>query len=173
MKTLSFAVFAVVAFSCGAPGPDDTKCVRGTLEADLVHAGPLTGPEVDATTGKLKPGAYVLSSTYLKLTTSTKGQAAFQASIKAITAVMDAQPGLAGYQLATSDECLTARTISVWKDEASMYRFVGVQAHADAVAQVSLTSRGGSVVTHWADSETGASFEAAASHVASAVGPFF
>jgi heme-degrading monooxygenase HmoA len=173
VKTLILSVFVVVCLSCGAPGPDDTRCLRGTLESDLQKAGALSGPEVDPATGLLKPGSYLLSSTYLKLTTDPKGQKVFRASLQELNGVLATTPGLAAFQLATSEECLTARTLSVWKDEAAMYRFVAADAHAHAVAQISEMSRGGGVVTHWADTEAGATFEKAAVQISAAVGPFF
>jgi hypothetical protein len=176
MKTLKktlLALLTLAAAACGAPGPDEKACVRSTLEGDLKLIGALSGPDVDPATGALKPGSYLVSSTYLKLATDAKGQKAFQDSMKGINAAIPNYPGLSAYQLATSDSCVTARTLSVWKDEASMYRFVGVEAHANAIALIELISRGGSVVTHWADTEAGATFEKAVQQLAVEVGPFF
>lgn len=169
-KTL---ILTLLTFTACAAGPDEKTCVRSTLESDLQRIGALSGPDVDPTTGKLEPGSYLVSTTYLKLTTDAKGQKAFQDSMKGINAAIADAQGLSAYQLATSDSCVTARTLSVWKDEASMYRFVGVEAHANAIAEIELISRGGSVVTHWPDTEAGATFEKAAQQLAVEVGPFF
>lgn len=172
MKTIPLlALLTLVA--CDAPGPDEKACVRSTLESDLKRYGPLAGPGVDPATGQLEAGSYLVSSTYLKLTTDPKGQRVFQDSMKGLNAVIPSYPGLAAYLFATSDSCVTARTLSVWKDEVSMYRFVGADAHTSAIARIELISRGGSVVTHWADTEAGANFEKAAQQLGAEVGPFF
>src|SRR5687768_13308 len=123
MKTTLLCLSILASLSCGLPGPDESKCARGGLESDL-KASPLAGADVDAT-GKLAPGNYVLSSTYLKLSLDPQGQKAFRDAMTRINTILPTQAGLSAFSLATSDECLTARTLSVWKDERSMFAFVG------------------------------------------------
>jgi len=178
MCNLCFVGLLLGSVSCGdmrdgPPPPDDTLCVRGTLEPDIEYAGDLAGPDVDADSGKLAPGSYIISSTYLKLATDPEGQQAFRDAVARIVEELSTQDGLSAFQLATSEQCLTARTLSVWRDEAAMYRFAAGAAHEDAKASLYITSRGGGVVTHWADDHTGATFEAAARRIADESGPFF
>jgi quinol monooxygenase YgiN len=160
-KTLIAVLTLLTAWSC-TPAPDDTKCKAEVLESDFQTIGGLTGPDVDPATGKLKPGNYVLSGTYIRLTTDPKGQAVFRQDFQGIAAILPSQPGLAAFQLATSDECLTGRTISVWKDEKSMMSFVSVPEHKQAMIDIPKMSRGGGAVTHWSDTEAGATFDTAA-----------
>lgn len=158
MRTL--ALFLVLA-GCG-PTIDETRCTRATLESDLRTTGALSGKGVDPGTGALKAGHYVISSTYLKLATSPAGQKAFREVMEGIASSIDTQPGLEASLLTTSAECLSARTLSVWKDEASMYAFVGSPAHVRAMTRAQEMSRGGGGVTHWAGTESDATLEVGA-----------
>jgi quinol monooxygenase YgiN len=168
MKIFLMAVTTMALVGCGAAGPDDKVCIRSYAEPDL-QISPLTGAGVDAS-GTIAPGPYLLSSTFLRLSTTTTGQQAFQSAFKGISETLASQPGLVAYQVATSNECLTARTLSVWKDDASMYGFVGSPAHAHAMAEMSKISRGGGVVTHWSGTEADATFDAGIAHVSVAAG---
>ncbi len=173
MKIISTTLaVCLLGMGCDAAVEDPT-CEPGTLEDDIAYASPLTGPDIDATTGKLKPGNYVFSSTYLKLTSSEQGQQAFRDVMQGINAVLPVSAGLAAYRLATSDKCVSARTMSIWKDQTSMYGFVQTEAHLNAMKQIKIISRGGSGVTHWPDTEAGANFENAAQHVADEIRPRF
>jgi heme-degrading monooxygenase HmoA len=169
MKAFTLAMMTMALIGCGTAGPDDKVCVRSYTEPDL-QVAPLSGPGVDPATGKLAPGTYLLSSTYLRLSTDAAAQKTFQAAFKAISDTLPTQPGLIAWQVATSSECLTARTLSVWKDDASMYGFAGGPAHADAVAKIGTISRGGSVVTHWSGTEADATLDVGIAHVSVAPG---
>jgi quinol monooxygenase YgiN len=146
-------------------------CTRDRMEADL-QASPLAGSAVRED-GTLAPGRYIVSSTYLKLRPEPQALARFQELMGPISQSLRAQEGLVALRLASSERCGTARTLSVWKDEAAMYVFVTGSAHQAAVTSVREVSRGGSIVTHWEDDERGASWEQAALRLAVDPGPFY
>ncbi|WP_224371739.1 hypothetical protein [Hyalangium versicolor] len=147
-------------------------CTRERLEEDLTRDLPLSGPAVRED-GTLAPGQYILSSTYLKMKTDAQAQARFQELIGPINEALSRQPGLMAVAFASSERCKTARTFTVWKDEAAMYEFVTGDAHLAAMSAVSEVSRGGSIVTHWPDDERGASWEKAARQLGADEGPFY
>lgn len=127
-------------------------CTRGAMERDFTALSPLGGPGVDPATGALRPptnGAYVVSSTYLTLRPEPAAQQAFGELMGPISETLATQPGLIAIQLGTSMACGTARTLTVWDTEESMYAFVASPPHAAAMARVGEVSRGQSVVTHW------------------------
>lgn len=160
-----FALFT----SCG---PDDSRCVGGTLESDIRYSGDLRGPGVDSE-GHLAPGNYIVSTTYIKLKTDAQASKVFQEVMEGINQALPTTPGLVAFQLATSSECLSARTLSVWSNETDMGRFVLSPAHSNAIRQSGKMSRGGGGVTHWADTEAGVNFEKAARQVAAEIRPGF
>lgn len=151
--------------------PSDDGCTRDTLEPDF-QSRPLQGPGVDAQ-GKLAPGTYIMSSTYLRMGHSQEAQAEFERLSGPIDQTLQQQPGLVAIRLGMSTSCNTRRTFTVWKDEEAMYQFVGSPAHAQAIARVSLVSRGDSIVTSWQDDERGASWEKALQQLASETGPTY
>ncbi len=162
-------VFVLLLTACGLPTPDDTKCLRGTLETDLDQTGPFTGPGV--VDGAIPPGRYVIAATYLQGKPTQQAMSLFQSLVDPISRSLPTTEGLIGARFGNSNTCLTARTLSVWKDEASMYRFVTSASHATAMGKTSELSRGGSVTTHWADTELGATFDKAAQMLAADDGP--
>jgi hypothetical protein len=89
-------------------------CSRMKLERELTGPVQLRGSAVE--NGRLKPGTYLFSSTYLALRTDAAGQRRFNEVMGPIQRRLDTQPGLL---------CAVARTFSVWADEAPMYSFVG------------------------------------------------
>ncbi|WP_164018605.1 antibiotic biosynthesis monooxygenase family protein [Pyxidicoccus trucidator] len=146
-------------------------CARERLEEDLQML-PLAGAAVRAD-GTLEPGSYIVSSTYLKLRPEPEALARFQALMGPISESLQAQQGLVALQVASSERCGTARTLSVWRDEAAMYSFVSGSAHQAAVSSVREVSRGGSIVTHWTDNERGVSWTKAARQLGADPGPFY
>jgi hypothetical protein len=144
-------------------------CSRAKLEQELSGPVQLRGSAVE--NGRLKPGTYLFSSTYLTLKTDAAGQQRFNEAMGPIRRRLDSQPGLLASSERLADSCAVARTFSVWADEASMYSFVGSEAHAAAVRDVALISRGGSVVTNWRGTEADATWERAAEINAADPGP--
>lgn len=159
----------VLLSACGLPTPDDTKCLRGTLEADLALNAPFTGPGV--VDGGIPAGNYVIAATYLQGKPTQQAMSLFQSLVDPITRELPTTDGLIGARFGNSSTCLTARTLTVWRDEAAMYRFVTSAPHAAAMGKTSELSRGASVTTHWVDTEAGATFEKAAQMLAADDGP--
>lgn len=60
-------------------------------------------------------------------------------------------PGMVAVQLADSQSCATARTFTVWTDEAAMMDFVTSDAHMASVGAFAGINRGGSTVVSWGD----------------------
>ncbi|MCA2976988.1 MAG: hypothetical protein INH41_07560 [Myxococcaceae bacterium] len=164
MKT-TFASLCVVLLTaaCGAgveagvdadalPPIDESACSKERLEADGRDSALLEA---------LPKGQYVVGTTYLRLPLSRRAVDRFRQLSQAMEADLRANPGLLRVVTRTAGSCNTARTLSVWKTEADMYRFVGSASHARAMAAVGEVSRGGSVTTHWNASETEATWEIA------------
>ncbi|MCU0684009.1 MAG: hypothetical protein MUF34_17500 [Polyangiaceae bacterium] len=156
----------------GAPGGSQpTKyagCERGVLEADLVGGAQLDvlatrgpqwqGPGVDPATGALRPGNYVISSTYLTLRTEAAAQQRFGELMGILTEDFQTRPGLVALALSVAGSCDTARTLSVWESEEAMYAFVSSPAHTAAISGARDVSRGQSAVTHWSGTEADATW---------------
>lgn len=159
-------------------------CDRGTLEDDLMGADamgnpiPLAwfGPGADPMTGELvaEGTSFVVSSTYLAIKPEAAAQQAFGESVAPLVPALLANPGVVAIQLGSSMQCGTARTFTVWQDEAAMMAFVVGDAHANAIARTPEISRGGSVVTHWtASSVAEITWDEAIVRIAADEGPFY
>jgi hypothetical protein len=138
------------------------------LEPDL-FAAPLDGAGVSG--GALKPGQYVLSTTYLRLKNTDSVTSKFWELIGPINEDLGKREGLIALSLGLSLECNSARTLSVWRDDVAMMEFVAGSAHTTAVAATSQLSRGGGVVIHWTGDETQATWKVAAQKLAEYNGP--
>jgi quinol monooxygenase YgiN len=152
--------------------PGRAGCSRGVVEADL-QGVPLQGSGVDPTTHQLSPlpATAVMSSTYLALRSDADSQKLFGSLVQTLLPKLGTQPGLLGFMLGTSASCGTARTLTVWKDEASMVAFATGSTHSAAAAHVGDVSRGGSVVTTWTPGGAGdATWAAAARELAAQEG---
>ncbi|MCU0687999.1 MAG: hypothetical protein MUF34_38110 [Polyangiaceae bacterium] len=176
-SSLLLATVVLAASACGNDD-DDAKggsvsaetsndgCARGTLEADLsnyqgqttyegeVLAGQtkLVGPGVDAT-GKLKPGSYVFSSTYLRMPTDGSALGRFLQLSAPMLESLPTLPGLVAFSFSSEPSCTALRTLTVWENEEAMFAFAASASHRTAVAATSEVSRGGSAVTHWSGTE--------------------
>lgn len=158
-------------------------CDRGTLEADLMgqdgagNPAPVSwaGPGVDPETGMLVDdgSTYVVSSTYLAMKPDAAAQQAFGEVIGPIVPELFGNPGVVAVQLGTSMQCASARTFTVWQDEAAMMAFVMSDAHVAAVVRIGEMSRGMSVVTHWTGAAASITWEDALAHVLADEGPFY
>jgi quinol monooxygenase YgiN len=150
----------------GGPSAPNDPCSSGALEADLGNEdGSLAsskvvwhGPGVDEASGALKPGSYVLSSTYLRMKTEPQTQGRVQQVSDPIITDFQSRPGLVAFAFASSDSCTVARTFTVWESEEAMYAFVSSDAHRAAAGTLSEVSRGRSAVTHWSGTEADATW---------------
>lgn len=153
-------------------------CERSeALEADFSGKDPgdWAGPGVDPATGAPRDpgeGGYVVATTRLNL--STDGAELFSKHVGAILGEIQKQPGFVAYQVGLSSKCNVARTLSVWKDEESLYAFVTGPAHKAAMNDTSKMSRGYSNTTHFKVSQASEiSWSAAARAIAGDDGPFY
>ena len=89
------------------------ECTRGLLEPDF-RAGPLQGPGV--VDGALAAGEYVLSTTYLELRQEPESQRKFGELMGPIMADLMKREGVVAIALGTSEQCGSARTLSIWRD---------------------------------------------------------
>jgi heme-degrading monooxygenase HmoA len=160
MKTLT-ALTSLFLAACGPmelmtaddlPAVDEATCTKDALEADGVDSA-----RIEA----LPTGRYVVSTTYLRLPHKKSALKRFSELVAPMDADLRANPGVVRVTTRLSTACNTARTLTVWKSEADMYRFVASPSHAKAMGAVSEVSRGNSVTTHWDADETGATWEQA------------
>jgi heme-degrading monooxygenase HmoA len=159
MRNVS-ALFLMSVIACGPavdpdalPPIDETACSKDRIEADGVDSTPMTA---------IAPGQYLITTTYLRLPLSKKAMARFSELSAPIDADLRANAGLVRVTARLSTACNTARTLTVWKSEADMMKFVTSPSHAKAMAGTPEVSRGGSITTHWMDSEAGATWAKAA-----------
>lgn len=142
-------------------------CQASAIEPDLK---PTPTQVVDSTT---PPADDVwISTTYLALTPDPQGQAAFRSLMTELLRVLPTTPGLISFQFSTSERCLSARTLAVWKDESSMNAFVRSPAHHAAMRQSNLLSRGSSTFTHWQGPIESANWNYVAEELARQDGPY-
>lgn len=173
--TRALAVLACAAIAACVPPPptpDESKCNHKLLEPDFEPDGDFTGPGVDAD-GKIPKGRYVYSSTYLAIKLSTDAFRKFSSVNAPISDALESQPGLVAYKIGISLDCYALRTLAVWKDEASMVQFVVGPAHGNAISAIGEISRGKSIVTHWEDDESGATWARAVEKITLDEGPFY
>ncbi|MBL8679157.1 MAG: antibiotic biosynthesis monooxygenase [Myxococcales bacterium] len=182
MRNLAFLFLcASASMGCGAPMPssdggadasvEDPACAAPGLEPDL-RPSPLMGAAVGAN-GALEEGQYVFSTTALRLKSTPAAGQRFMQAMGEINAELATQPGLLAYSFATSARCNVARTLTVWRDEASMYAFSTGAAHRAAVRAVGEMSRGGSRVTHWNGAASEANWPRAQEVLAASAGPTY
>lgn len=162
--------------SIGRDPPGPAGCTGGVLEADLKDVSPLHGTGVDPSTHLLMPlpSTAVMSTTYLALRPEMTAQQRFGDVLAPILPMLGSQPGLLGVKFARSASCGSARTLSVWKDDMTMFAFVATSAHTNAAQSVGDISRGGSAVTSWPTTKTeDATWEVGVAHLAQGDGPYY
>ncbi|WP_437287448.1 antibiotic biosynthesis monooxygenase family protein [Sorangium sp. So ce406] len=150
------------------PGASFDGCSKAELEPDREGGLELAGPGVDAGTGALKPGSYLVSTTYLAM----KPEMA-QKMIELSGPVMESLSTMKGFvavAATSSSSCAAVRTLTVWESEQDMYAFVGSPAHARAMGHASSISRGTSNVISWEGSEREATWEEAAKRLGGEAG---
>jgi hypothetical protein len=163
---------ALVACVPPPPTPDESMCNHTLLEPDFPRDEALTGPGIGAD-GKLQPGRYVFSSTYLAIRLSTSAFSKFSEVNGPIGRALSSQPGLLAVGTGVSPSCYAARTLAVWKDLESMMQFVVGPAHRNAILSIDEISRGKSIVTHWEDDESAATWTRAIEKITVDEGPYY
>ena len=171
--SLSVSLLVLLAAACGAGSnlPPDSECTRGTPESDIVY-GAWQGPGMLADGGLPESSDVVVSTTFLALRTEPEAGQLFRDLMADISLDLASREGLIGYSISTSTRCNTARTLSVWADEAHMFTFAGSPAHGKAVRMIGSLSRGTSAVTHWHDSTANVSFQTAFGKIGAVDGVF-
>ena len=167
-------------------GFDPVECRPDVVQKDLDSQNPegpdkpavapyWIGPGVDRATGKpgILPGM-IMTSTYLQLRTDGASMKRFGELAGPVAATLQKSQGLIAALIVTSPKCAVARTLVVWKDEASMMTFVSSEAHSKAMAFVGDVSRGGSITTNWiATGAADGSYTTAAAKLAAHKGPVY
>ncbi|WP_437730402.1 antibiotic biosynthesis monooxygenase [Sorangium sp. So ce1335] len=134
----------------GGAGAETAASAFTCADDDMQNLAPFGGPGFqDGTLTGAAQDTYVASSTLLWVKADEASQRRFIELATAIVAQLPAQEGLIGFVLGTSAKCGYARTITVWKDEEAMGKFVMSDAHLAAMAATSEISVQGAV-THWA-----------------------
>ncbi|WP_437323148.1 hypothetical protein [Sorangium sp. So ce381] len=133
----------------GGGSGTQTAASEFTCTDDDLQSAPFGGPGFadGALTGAAQD-SYVVSSTLLWMKPDEAAQRRFGELMGPILAQLPAQEGLIGFTLGTSAKCGYARTITVWKDEEAMGKFVMSDAHLSAMSAASAVSVHG-VVTQW------------------------
>jgi heme-degrading monooxygenase HmoA len=104
-------------------------------DAEPVAFGPLAGPGWDPETGPLEPVQenYVASSTMIMVKPEQMGL--FFELAAGVQTQLEATDGFVAATFANDPNCGWVRTLSLWRDEASMYGFVATGAHAMAMSR--------------------------------------
>ncbi|APR80448.1 Hypothetical protein A7982_05795 [Minicystis rosea] len=144
MRIVSILLLPVLAAACSNSQSAQTDdCSAAGLEPDLVDAVPLSGPGVDTNTGKLAepgPDGYIVSTTWGIVRPDDASQEKSKELITSIMPTLVSSPGLVAFQMRTSQSCRSGRTLTVWRDVASMFDFVGSPAHGSAMSQVDVVN---------------------------------
>ena len=113
------------------------------------RVGQFAGPGYDPQNGPLDP----VQETYIVATTQILVKPEEQMNFLQLTSEVAEQlagaEGFVGHTLAIEPNCGFYRTMSVWRSEADMYRFVATGAHAKAMGQTGGHRR------HWQDDQLG------------------
>jgi quinol monooxygenase YgiN len=130
--------------------PIDIDALYACEDPDLIVVRPLSGPGIDPETGLLEPlePSYVASATIIMLEPDDDSQREFQMLNAAVVEALEQSDGMVGYGLAFEPNCGFGRTVSLWRNEAAMYAFVGSNAHAQAIARAGAISITGKT-TSW------------------------
>lgn len=127
------------AADAGQPDERPADCVSRTMESDLMFVTPLVGAGVDPATSSVRPPepgtSYMVGVTYLQLLPGQESGQKMTELTQPIQAQLATQPGLLAAQIALSERCRTARTLTVWRDEQALVEFVASPAHLEAMRQ--------------------------------------
>ncbi|MGK3992491.1 antibiotic biosynthesis monooxygenase [Sorangium sp. So ce1024] len=135
-----------------AGGGSDTQTAASTFtcaDDDMQSPAPFSGPgfQDGALTGAAQD-TYLAASTLLWIKADEASQRRFGELATAIVSQLPQQEGIIGFTLGMSEKCGYARTITVWKDEEAMGKFVMSDAHLTAMSEAGEISVHGAA-THW------------------------
>lgn len=132
----------------------DVDMLAACDEADL-QATPFMGAAFDPATGALiepLPASYVVATTVGWAKPTAEDNAAMQdASNRVINEQLFAQDGLLGGSFGLSEACGSARTITIWRDDAARMAFVFSGVHLE-MATTKLVHTQAWETTHWSES---------------------
>lgn len=141
------------------------SCSKAVLESDRPSGDQaLAGPGVDPQTGALKPGSYLIATTYLALKPD-KVMRALEFGGPVVESLFTMK-GFVAFSTTASSTCASLRTLTVWASEEDMLAFVVSPAHLKAMPEISDLSRGTSNTIAWEGSEQEATWERAADQLA-------
>jgi heme-degrading monooxygenase HmoA len=103
------------------------------IDEEVLEIAPLAGPGWDGDAGLLDPVQenYVASTTMIMVKPEQQGL--FLELVGGVQEQLASTDGFVAMSLATDPNCGWARTLTVWRDETSMYTFVATGAHAEAM----------------------------------------
>jgi len=149
---LTLFVFPVV--NCGGGMSFKASDLTDCAEDDLPAVPAFFGEAVEK--GKLskKPGKpyYVAATHFLMKNNSQEAVETFQTLMNKLDPAIRSADGLLGATLTFSMKCGYGRTMTIWKDEASMMKFATSEAHATAVTKTS-TIASHFRTTHWKEED--------------------
>ncbi|HET6582384.1 MAG TPA: hypothetical protein VFG69_03030 [Nannocystaceae bacterium] len=131
-------------------GPVDVGELAACPEDDIMIL-PWAGPAFDQATGELVaplPLPHVVATT--AGWPKDDGWDLLQSQTNIVIGDVFAREGLLGASFGISMACGSARTITMWEDEAAMLAFVTGEAHATAIA-TALSSTRAWETTHWSE----------------------
>ncbi|WP_394836548.1 hypothetical protein LVJ94_06530 [Pendulispora rubella] len=151
----SGAVMAI-AVGCSSSDSNDNTPPKKTIaelakcdESDIADDLPWSGVQIDANTGKLReplPAGFVVATTVGWPT--DEGRPVIQQKTIESIQISFTYPGLLAAKFGTSKHCGSGRSLSIWKDEASMMAWVIGKDHR-AVMPLATTHTHGWETTHW------------------------
>lgn len=129
------------------PAPDAGPTVQALAACDEsdFEATPFMGPAFDATTGAAVgplPTPYVVATTAGWARPEERHRSALGQASEQVSEAIFESPGLLGVSFGGSTRCDSARTLSLWTDEAAMLAFVRGAAHGAAMPLVPSTTLG-------------------------------
>ncbi len=166
---LGLAPLACVS-STDEPSEDEViERLAGCPETDF-GASPFAGPAFDPDTGVLLeplPTPHVVATTVGWPVPDAPGLEEFGTRIEEITMNIFTRDGFLGVSLGGSDVCGSARTLSIWRDEAALMEFVYTPPHGDSFGLVRPDLIQGWETMHWVETESSAppSWVAAKAHL--------
>ena len=185
LTLLSIVPISFILASCGGDDEPETQkepivnedpCKKELIEPDQAFLqGPPVGPLVNADDKIMGDTGLIIATTYLRLKEGSdeRFRELVGPVVQDLTERMQAGQGLLALTTSVSDTCGVARTMTVWRDEASMMSFVMAAPHLAAIQGTSDVSRGGSVTTTWKHEGGEVTWQRAATALKNHDGPIY